>query len=559
MLCSIHIKDLAVVESLELELHEGFTVLTGETGAGKSILLTAIGLALGDRADPGYIRPNCDKAEINLHFDLKHCQSASDWLEEHELADQRNCLVRRVLNRDGRSKGFINGTPVSLQMLQKLGEKLIDIHGQHAHLSLMRRDEQCRILDDIAGNQAILEHIRNLCQQWSSLSQELTQVQVRTTNAQERKQLAEFQILELEQSEVETLDYQALVDEHKLLANVEKVLSTGQLQLDRLEDNENQSVHAILADTIRDLSDFSGIANEFDPLIAMLNEARIQVQETAQTLRRYLDSLETDPRRFEALEQSLSLLHSLARKHQTSPETLPRVLNDLRQEMEQIEFGAERITQLEAQLSNLYKSYLENAATLSKLRKKAAKQLCANITETIRSLGMPHGDFAVDITPTADLTQPKSKGFDLIEYRVSTNPGLGPKPLSKIASGGELSRISLAIQVAVVDSNTTPTMIFDEVDAGIGGGVAEIVGQRLRALGKSRQVLCVTHLPQVAAQSHQHLLVEKISTKNQTRSLVRALSKEEIPIEIARMLGGIKITKQTLAHAQEMLSWQKNG
>ncbi len=556
MLCSINIRDLAVVESLDLDLQAGLTVLTGETGAGKSILLTAMGLALGDRADPEFIRPNSEKAEINLQFDLTQCKSAVAWLDEQELADDCTLIVRRILNRDGRSKAFINGSPVTLQTLQQLGEKLIDIHGQHAHLSLMQRDEQCRILDEAAGNQSLIEQINALYRQWTSLRERLQQARNLVSNAEQRKELAGFQIQELEQCDIENLDYRKLLDEHGLEANLEKVITTGQLQLDRLQDNEYQSVNSLLGETIRALSEFSTIAAEFATIVELLNDARIQVQESTRLLGRYLDSLENDPGRLEILEQRLSTLHTLARKHQTTPDNLPIVLSDLRDEMEQIIHGTENIAEIETQLVAVYRQYLEFANAVSEKRTQAASRIQAKITRIIRELGMPAGDFQIRISSASDPSVPKPKGFDIVEFCVTTNPGLPPRPLGKVASGGELSRISLAVQVAAIDSSTTPTMVFDEVDSGIGGGVAEIVGQRLRALGNSRQVLCITHLPQVAAQSHHHLLVEKISLKGQTRSIVRALTADQRRAEIARMLGGVKITEQTLAHAQEMLDWR---
>ncbi|MGH8549442.1 MAG: DNA repair protein RecN [Methylococcales bacterium] len=556
MLCSINIRDLAVVESLELDLREGLTVLTGETGAGKSILLTAMGLALGDRADSGFIRPGSDKAEINLQFDLTRCQGALAWLHEQELADDCNCIVRRILNSDGRSKAFINGSPVTLQMLQQLGEKLIDIHGQHAHLSLMHREEQCRILDEAAGNRSLIEQIAQLYQAWNNLCERLHKERERLSNAEQRKELAGFQIREMEQCDIENLDYQKLVDEHSLEANLEKVLGTGQAQLDRLQDNDYRSVNSLLGETIRALSEFSSIAAEFGSIVELLNDALIQVQESARLLGRYLDSLEVDPGRLEALEQRLSTLHNLARKHQTTPENLPIVLRNLREEMQKIEHGAENLTQLETRLNQIYEQYLELARTVSDRRKQAAVVLQDKITRIIRELGMPEGDFRINIHSLSDPSVPKSKGFEYAEFCVTTNPGLPARPLGKVASGGELSRISLAVEVAAIDSNTTPTMVFDEVDSGIGGGVAEIVGQRLRALGNSRQVLCITHLPQVAAQSHHHLLVVKISPQGHTRSIVRTLTADQRRVEIARMLGGVKITEQTLAHAREMLEWK---
>ena len=556
MLCSINIRDLAVVESLDLDLCQGLTVLTGETGAGKSILLTAMGLALGDRADSEFIRPGADKAEIHLQFELSQCQNALDWLHERDLADESTLIVRRILNRDGRSKAFINGSPATLQMLQQLGERLIDIHGQHAHLSLMRREEQCRILDEAAGNHARIEQIGELFRKWNELRERLLSEKERATNAEQRRELAEFQIHELEQCEIENLDYQKLEIEHNLQSNLEKVVTTGQAELDRLQDNEYQSINSLLGHAIRALSEFTPIAAEFGAIVDLLDNARIQVQESAQLLQRYLDSLEVDPGRLESLEQRLSALHALARKHRTTPDALPAVLSELRAENEQIQSSTQSITQLEKQLKALHDQYLETAKTISENRKRAATGLQNKITRTIRELGMPQGEFKIDVDSVNDPSLPKLKGFDVVEFCVTSNPGLAPRPLGKVASGGELSRISLAVEVASIDSNTTPTMVFDEVDSGIGGGVAEIVGQKLRSLGTARQVLCITHLPQVAAQAHNHLLVEKISQENRTRSVVRSLNPDRKLAEIARMLGGVRITQQTLAHAREMLEWR---
>lgn len=558
MLCSIAIRDLAVVESLELDLHSGLTVLTGETGAGKSILLTAMGLALGDRADSGFIRPGADKAEINLQFDLKHCTSALTWLDEQEMMDDTHCIVRRILNRDGRSKAFINGSAVTLQTLQELGEKLIDIHGQHAHLTLLHRNEQRRILDSTADSLQKLEQIDSLCQQWNQIHKQLKHEPGVGKDVEQRKELITFQIQELEHCDIENLDYQKLLIDHKLQANLGEIVSTGQAQLNQLYDNERQSVNSQLGDAVRALSELTGVAPEFNTIVELLNDAQIQVQESGQLLRRYLDTLEINPRQLESLEHRLSVLHELARKHQTTPEELPTVLEHLLSQMEQIEHSAENIARLENQLKGIQTQYRELAEDLSGKRKIAAIELQTKIIRMIQELGMPQGNFEINIASEPNQPIPNPKGFDSVEFCVTTNPGLPTRPLAKVASGGELSRISLAIQVAAIDSSTTPTMVFDEVDSGIGGGVAEIVGQRLRSLGDSLQVLCITHLPQVAAQSHHHLLVEKTNPSGETRSVVRPLTASQRQKEIARMLGGVKITDQTLAHAQEMLDWWDN-
>jgi DNA repair protein RecN (Recombination protein N) len=555
MLCSIHIRDLAVVSSLELDFESGLTCLTGETGAGKSILLTAMRLALGERADSGFIRAGCDKATISLEFDLTRTSHVVDWLTEHELADDFQCIVRRVLSRDGRSRAFINGTPVTLHILQQLGEKLIDLHSQHAHLSLLQRDEQCRILDDASNNQALVERCSSLAREWTALNEQLQRKRERLANIDQRRELTQFQVDELEHNDIENLDYTRLVDEHKLQANIEHIVSTGHSQLELLRDHDHQSANSLLDAAIRSLSEFNTIAVQLNPVVDMLNEARIQVEEACQELRRYLDSLEVNSGQLETLDRRLSSLHALARKHQVIPQGLHQVLEQLRNEIEQINQGTEILAALEKQLKKVQGEYTGLANTLSANRRDSAAALQQKISATIKKLGMPEGNFEIRITPAAQPEIPRPGGYDIVEFMVTTNPGMPPRALGKVVSGGELSRISLAVQVTAIDSSKVPTMIFDEVDSGIGGGVAEIVGKRLRSLGNGRQVLCITHLPQVAAQSHQHMLVEKLSTKDGTRSTVRPLQPEQRRNEIARMLGGIEITEQTLAHASEMLDW----
>lgn len=553
MLCSLNIKELAVVESLDLELDQGLTVLTGETGAGKSILLTALGLALGDRADSGFIRPGAPRAEISLEFSLTDAPEAARWLTDHELVDDSGvCLIRRIVSQDGRSKAFVNGRPVTLQSLQELASCLVEIHGQHAHLHLLQAAEQRRLLDASFGNQTLLDRIEALYRQWRETRDELN---ARVRAAQDRiarEELLRYQIDEMEQQEVESLDYAALVEEHTRQANVGKILTTGQGQLELLYDDEPFSVSARLAQAIHALGEIAQLAPEFGEPSALLEEAQIQVKEAGSLLRRALERLEADPQRLEWLEEKLGDLHRLARKHQVNPQELRQHLETLRQELDGIQHDCERTARLETELQRLAGEYAEAAAELSGRRREGARELQERISVMIRELGMPQGQFLIEVHTDAD-PEPSPFGNDAIEFLVSANPGLPPRPLGKVASGGELSRISLAIQVAATDRNTTPTLIFDEVDSGIGGGVAEIVGHKLRTLGGSRQVFCVTHLHQVAAQGHHHLLVEKSSASGATQTHVRKLSPLDRKHEIARMLGGIRITEQTLAHAEEML------
>ena len=554
MLCHLNIKDLAVVEALSLELALGLTVLTGETGAGKSILLTALGLALGERADSGLIRPGASRAEIDLEFSLVDAPEARLWLDENALADEDDiCLIRRVISQDGRSRAFINNRPATLQSLQDLASNLVEIHGQHAHLRLLESSEQRRLLDESAGNRAMLDALADIFQRWRSVRDEFEARSKAVKDGEARGELLRYQIEEMEQHEVEALDYDALSEEQTLQANMEKILATGQTQLELLYEDEQRSVNALLAQAIHGITDIGHLTPDFNGIMDLLTDAQIQVKEAAGELRRQLEKMEADPKRLTWLDEKLGDLHRLARKHHIPPRELRQHLDELRSELSSVESGAEKITQLQAEMEALETDYQALAGQLSQRRAEGSRKLEERISAMIRELGMPQGQFVIEITPEPG-GLPTLYGNDKIEFLVSANPGLPPRPLWKVASGGELSRISLAIQVAVTDAKTTPTLVFDEVDSGIGGGVAEIVGQKLRLLGQQRQVFCVTHLHQVAALGHHHLLVEKISDHASTRTQVRKLDFGQRKQEIARMLGGIRITEQTLAHAEEMLT-----
>ncbi|MCX7110351.1 MAG: DNA repair protein RecN [Proteobacteria bacterium] len=554
MLCNLNIKDLAVVESLSLELAPGLTVLTGETGAGKSILLTALGLALGGRADSGLIRPGASRAEIDLEFSLADAPDARQWLDENELLDEEEaCLIRRVVSLDGRSRAFINNRPATLQSLQELASKLVEIHGQHAHLRLLESSEQRRLLDESSGNKALLETLAVVFRGWRTTRDELDAKTKAAKDGAARVELLRYQIEEMEQHGVEALDYDALSEEQTLQANMEKILASGQTQLDLLYDDEQRSVSAQLAQAIHALTDIGHVAPDFNPIKELLNEAQIQVKEAGGELRHQLEKMEADPKRMAWLDEKLGDLHRLARKHHVSPRDLRQHLDNLRTELNSMELGAEKISQLLSAMETFERDYREIALRLSQSRVEGGRKLEARISAMIRELGMPQGQFLIETIPEPG-NAPAPFGNDRIEFQVSANPGLPPRPLGKVASGGELSRISLAIQVAATDAKTTPTLVFDEVDSGIGGGVAEIVGQKLRLLGNDRQVFCVTHLHQVAALGHHHLLVEKTSDQANTRTQVRKLLSGQRKHEIARMLGGVRITEQTLAHAEEMLA-----
>ena len=558
MLLNLNIIDLAVVDALDLDLQPGMSVLTGETGAGKSILLTALGLALGDRADSGYVRPNSKRAEVNLEFDLNKAPLVKQWLEEQELDDEGQCLIRRTISEDGRSKAYINNRPVNLQTLQTLSRQLVEIHGQHAHLTLLDKEEQRLLLDSFAQNQDLLSQLNTCYQSWKHAHKTLQQLQKACNDQAEREDLLRYQLDELQQLDLDNFDYQVLADEHHKLANLGKILSVGQQQLDILYDNDQQSVSQMLGHCIHGISELTEFASELNNINELLNEADIQINEAAQQLRRFLENQEADPQQLVWLENQIGIMQNLSRKHKCQPEELPELAQKLTEELDNISHSSERIESLMLDCAKLLKQYQQLATQLTESRTNAAAELQQRISDTIKELGMPHGEFQVNIT-RSESAEPQRNGIDAIEFLVSTNPGLPAKPLAKVASGGELSRISLAIQVTTSTDKTTPTMIFDEVDSGIGGGIAEIVGQKLRRLSQNRQVLCVTHLPQVASQAHQHLFVAKNQKAAVTSSTVKCLSAEERVEEVARMLGGVTITANTLAHAQEMLESARTG
>jgi len=553
MLLNLNIVDLAVVKSLNLDLEKGMSVLTGETGAGKSILLTALGLALGDRADSGYVRPDAKRAEINLDFDLSDAPLAKKWLEDNDLNEEQQCFIRRIVNQDGGSKAYINNRPTTLQSLKELSGLLVEIHGQHAHLTLLDSDQQRLLLDDFANNKNLLTKINQVYQSWKQSNTELTNLIKASNDQAERKELLQFQLEELQQLNLDSFNYQALSDEHSQQANIGQILNEGQLQLDALYENEQQSVNQLLNQSISSLTDLAQFSPDLSEISTLLTEAQIQIEEASQQLRRYLEGQEADPQRLNWLEQQIGIVQDISRKHQINPDEIPQTTLNLEQELKNITHSSERIEELNEKTQQQMDEYKKLSIQLSKNRSQNGKKLEKKISAMIKELGMVQGDFLVSVVHNND-EKPSPNGNDKIEFLITTNPGLPAKPLAKVASGGELSRISLAIQVTTSTDKTTPTMIFDEVDSGIGGGIAEIVGQKLRSLGGNRQVLCVTHLPQVASQAHQHLFVKKTNQTEITSSTVVLLNQKERIEEVARMLGGVNMTQNTLTHAEEMLN-----
>ncbi|MDH5649692.1 MAG: DNA repair protein RecN [Gammaproteobacteria bacterium] len=552
MLTQLYIRDFAIVTQMELSLLPGLTVLTGETGAGKSILIDALSLALGERADTGVVRHGCSQAEVIASFDISRNKAATDWLNSQELYDEGDCLLRRVIGQD-KSKGFINGRPVPIQLLHEFGEYLVDIHGQHEHQSLMKRDAQRELLDDYAGLGSEVTELGSHYSAIKSLEERIDSIARQTKDRSARIELLNHEINELEALGLGPQELEELELEHTRLANGASLLEGAQQTVNSLYDSEEDSISQGLARAVNALESLSKHDSRLAEIAAMLNEASIQTNEAAAQLHQYLSDLELDPQRLQWLEDRIASIHDLARKHHIKPEALPAKLEQLSRELTDIEDADTSLANLEKQLKKHRETYFDLAKIISKKRLSAAKKLGDKVSEQMQELGMPGGQFIVELLPLAaeDISR---HGLERTEFKVSANPGQPVKALQKVASGGELSRISLALQVVIAGIGRIPTLIFDEVDVGIGGKIAEIVGHRLHDLSKSRQVMCITHLAQVAAQGDNHLQVIKQTQNNATITNVQPLPNEERVKEIARMIGGLEISQQTLAHAQDMLS-----
>lgn len=553
MLTHIHIRDFAIIDTLELELHSGMTALTGETGAGKSILLDAIGLVLGDKADSSTVRHGADKAEITLSVDITQTPSARVWLEAQgmEGADD-TCILRRVISAQGKSRAWINGSPANLTQLRELGEQLVDIHGQHEHQSLMKKDAQRQMLDAFADNDTLLDNTRRAWSAWKKLHERVTLISSQNQQHQERIDLLRFQSQELETLALQPNEAEQLDDELNRLANAEQLRSTAAQGYAQLYDDE-PSLYSALGRLIHDLAQQVRVDAQLEPSLELLTSAQIQLQEAAAQLRDYAESLDIDPERLQVVENRIADIRSLARKYRTEPAELPARLAHIQQELAQLGSDDYDLDALEQQLQAATTSYQKQAGLLSQARQQAAQQLSAGVSQAMQQLGMQGGKFAIQVVHDATNAF-QATGMDSIDFTVSANPGQPLKPLMKVASGGELSRISLAIQMIAAQKVTLPALIFDEVDTGIGGGIAEVVGKQLRSLGTNRQVLCVTHLPQVASQAHQHYKVTKIKGTEQTTTGIEHLTRAQRVEEVARMIGGVEITPATRALAEEMLT-----
>ncbi len=555
MLSHIHIRNFAIVEELELDFFQGMTCITGETGAGKSIVIDALELVLGKRVDGSVLRHNEQRCDITVSFDLQNIPAAQAWLSEHDLNSEADneCLLRRTINPDGRSRAFINGQASTLTQLRDLGSLLINIHGQHEHQLLLKRDKQRHLLDTYAGHIKLVKELRTCYQNWHNKQSQINQLQQANEERQHRLDLLRYQIQELNDLALQEGELASIEAEHKQLANAEQIIAQCQQSLNLISEEEGLNSLALLYQAQAQLVEQTHHDERLAATNELLNNAVIQTQEASNELRHYLDNINIDPERLRHLEQRLSLIHDLARKHHAEPEQLVELHQRLNAELNQLENCDEHIENLRDAIAKLSTEYDKLAHKLSASRKKAAKKLATAINQQMQTLGMTGGKFAIEFA-TLEKSQKAADGYERIEFTVSANPGQPLLPLNKVASGGELSRISLAIQAITAQRDDTPSLIFDEVDVGIGGGTAEVVGGLLRQLGERAQIICITHLPQVAAQGHYHYQVMKHTGATSTHSDIRLLDEAQRVEEIARMLGGVKITKNTLAHAKEMLS-----
>ncbi|MFM6961106.1 MAG: DNA repair protein RecN [Polynucleobacter victoriensis] len=553
MLRSLNIRDFVIVDELDLDLDHGFTVLTGETGAGKSILLDALSLVLGERADPSQIREGKNKAEISALFSLDGSlkELISNWLDEQGFNledDGATLILKRIIDSSGRSRAFINGGIATLNQTKELGNHLVDIHGQHAHQLLLKTGAQRDLLDHQAQLQEQVLTVKGLYQEWQAAKKQLELAKSAGESLQKEQERLSWQLEELDQLAPKAGEWAEIDVEYSRLANAAKLIEGSQNALAMLSEQEGNA-EELLGKAFTEIEDLAKLDSHLEDAKISLESAQIQISEATHSLNRYLQKIDVDPDRLAEVEERLKALHSAAKKFKVTPEELPTIWLDIKEKVNAIK-DSQDLAALEKNLLTTQAEYNKAAKSLSQNRNKAAKILEKLVTEAMQDLSMAGGQFVIGIEP---LAEGNAYGLENIEFLVAGHPGVSPKPLSKVASGGELARISLAISVITSEASQIPTLIFDEVDSGIGGAVAETVGKRLKELGQAHQVLCVTHLAQVAAQGHQHWKVEKQSSDNSTTSSITSLNRQERVEEIARMLGGTEITDTTRRHARELL------
>ena len=551
MLRHLSIKDFAVVRATELEFGPGMTVVSGETGAGKSLMVDALGFLSGLRADSGVVRHGADRAELSAEFQLPAEHPGLTWLADNELDDDAQCQLRRIIRADGGSRAWINGRPVTSSQLSDLAARLVEIHGQHEHQALMARNSQLALLDAYARNSAQREQVRQASQRWQALLDERDALSAQG-DVSDRIGFLEHQLAELEREDLDPAAIAALDTNHRRQAHATALIGACESVVQQLNGDEGPSALGLLQDSRHDLARVAEHEPRLGEVDALLDSAAIQIEEALALLDRVRDDLDADPTQFEAMERRLGRLHDLARKHRVSPDELAAHRDHLTAEVESLRGADERLQQLDKHIAAAIGVWQGAASVLSASRQSAAQALSAATTTLIGELGMGGGQFLIQLQPQETL-RPDPNGAERVEFLVAANAGQPPRALRKVASGGELSRISLAIEVAALGLDSVPTMVFDEVDSGIGGAVAENLGPNLRGPGEERQVLCVTHLPQVAAKGHAHYRVSKAPVDGMTQSAVELLGPQARQEELARMLGGVEVSKEARAAARKLL------
>lgn len=558
MLTQLTINNFAIVRQLEIELAKGMSVITGETGAGKSIAIDALGLCLGQRIETSMVREGQERAEICATFFIEPTNPAYQWLQEQELQDPDNpsdCILRRVINADGRSKAFINSTPVSTSQLKEIGQYLIHINGQHASQLLLKNDYQLQLVDTFAHHNDLLAQMREDYRAWKNLQTQVKNFQQKVAENEAKKQLLQYQVEELDEFALRPNEYLELEEDQRRLSNSEQLTQLSQSALQLLSENETVSIDSMLYRATQYIDELSELDPRYVSVQTMLNDALIQVQEATSEVQHLASHIEQDPMLLQEIEQRLGQALQLARKHNVKPEELVEWHQKLKAELTALLDFSESEERLILEEKAAFEKMQHTAKQLHESRYQAAEKLAQQVTHSIKGLAMENAEFFIEVN--SDLTKVASNGADNIAFTLRSNLGQQAQPLAKVASGGELSRISLAIQVLTSDQSAIPTLIFDEVDVGISGKTASVVGKLLRQLGDKCQVLCVTHLPQVACHGHHQFNVEKFTVDDKTETKMTALSQEERVPALARLLGGSEITDLALANAQEMLDLVK--
>lgn len=558
MLTQLTINNFAIVRQLEIELAKGMSVITGETGAGKSIAIDALGLCLGQRIETSMVREGQERAEICATFFIEPTNPAYQWLQEQELQDPDNpsdCILRRVINADGRSKAFINSTPVSASQLKEIGQYLIHINGQHASQLLLKNDYQLQLVDTFAHHNDLLAQMREDYRAWKNLQTQVKNFQQKVAENEAKKQLLQYQVEELDEFALRPNEYLELEEDQRRLSNSEQLTQLSQSALQLLSENETVSIDSMLYRATQYIDELSELDPRYASVQTMLNDALIQVQEATSEVQQLASHIEQDPMLLQEIEQRLGQALQLARKHNVKPEELVEWHQKLKAELTALLDFSESEERLILEEKAAFEKMQRTAKQLHESRCQAARKLAQQVTHSIKGLAMENAEFFIEVN--SDLAKVAANGADNIVFTLRSNLGQQAQPLAKVASGGELSRISLAIQVLTSDQSAIPTLIFDEVDVGISGKTASVVGKLLRQLGDKCQVLCVTHLPQVACHGHHQFNVEKFTVDDKTETKMTALSQEERVPALARLLGGSEITDLALANAQEMLDLVK--